>query len=287
MSMIRREMSLSYLKATMLLLATLLSSASVLAAEGTSFHRTRPSSDQSLAFQGGYIVPAEKVVGSVIGARELKTYFGTGDTLYIRFIRNIDVRPGDWLTAYNMTTVVFHPITNAYMGRVVKILGILEITSEPKNRVAEARVIQPLDALKPGDPVMLYELPADVQEASKSDEPISGAIVESKEGGELTAQGEIVYIDLGVSDGLQVGDRLKVIRRGSRESMKDFLPDYALAELRVLSVQQRSATTMIVKSIDAVHRGDLVTRLLHRPSPPVQDPGIEPNTDDHLPEESK
>jgi hypothetical protein len=275
MSTIRLEMSPSYLKLTMFLLATFLSSASAIAAEGSSFHRTRPNSDQALAFQGGYILPSEKVVGSVIGARELKTYFGTGDTLYIRLIRNIDVRPGDWLTAYNMTTVVFHPITNAYMGRVVKILGILEITSEPKNRVAEARVIQPLDALRPGDPVMLYELPAPAPEAGKSDEPISGAVVESKEGGELTAQGEIVYIDLGAHDGLEVGDRLKVIRKGSRESMNMFLPDYVLAELRVLSVQQRSATTMIVKSLDAVHRGDRVTRLLHRGSTPVQDPNAE------------
>ena len=93
MSTIRLEMSHSYLKATMLIACFLASSASVMAAEGTSFHRARPSSDQSLAFQGGYILPAEKVVGSVIGAREAKTYFGTGDTLYIRFIRNIDIRP--------------------------------------------------------------------------------------------------------------------------------------------------------------------------------------------------
>ena len=275
MSTIRLKMSHNYLRATILLLASFLSSASVMAAEGTSFHRTRPNSDQALAFQGGYILPSEKVVGSIIGARELKSYFSTGDTLYVRLVRNIDARPGDWLTAYTLTTVVFHPITHAYMGRVVKILGILEIISEPKDRVAEARVIQPLDGLGPGDPVMLYELPAAAPETSKSDDPISGAVVESKQGGGLTSQGEIVYIDLGAQDGLEVGDRLKVIRKGSRESMKTFLPDYALAELRVLAVQQRSATTMIIKSVDAVHRGDLVTRLLHRPSQPVQDPDSE------------
>jgi hypothetical protein len=92
---------------------------------------------------------------------------------------------------------------------------------------------------------------------------------------DLTGQGDIVYIDLGTHDGLEVGDRLKVIRRGARESMKSFLPDYALAELRVLSVQQRSATTMIVKSVNVVHRGDLVTRLLRNPTPPVQEINVE------------
>ncbi len=129
---------------------------------------------------------------------------------------------------------------------------------------------------------MLYELPAEAPEAGRSDEPISGAVVGSMEPSrDLTGQGDIVYIDLGSHDGLGVGDRLKVIRRGARESMTTFLPDYALAEIRVLSVQQRSATTMIVKSVNVVQRGDHVTRLLRTPTPPVkdlnvQDPDLEP-----------
>jgi len=276
------KMAKTYLKTAVLVFVSFFSAVSVVNAEESVFHRTRPSSDQAMAFQGGYILPAEKVVGSVIGSREQKSFFGAGDTLYIRFIRNIDVRPGDWVTAYSMSTVVFHPISSAYMGRVVKILGILEITSEPKNRVAEARVIQPLDAMRPGVPVMLYELPPDAAEGTRSDDPISGAIVETKSGGELTAQGEIVYIDLGAHDGLEVGDRLKVIRKGSRESMKTYLPDYALAELRVLSVQQRSATVIIVKSVDALHRGDWVTRLQRRPSAPDPGQNIQPpSPEDH------
>ena len=256
------------LKAAVFVLASFLSTAAI-AAEG---HRIPPVGDQALAFQGGYILPQEKLVGTVIGARESKSYFGTGDNLYLRFIRNLDVHAGDWVTAYRLTDPVFHPVSRAYLGRVVKILGILEITSEPDNRVAEARVVQPLDSMGPGDPVMFFAPPAEVPEQGISDEPLAGTILEFKVARQVTAQGEIVYIDLGAQDGIGVGDRLKVIRPGKRESMRTFLPDYPFAELKVLSVQERTATTKIVKSLDAVHRGDLVTRLSGRRNPLNQDP---------------
>ena len=253
-----------YPKAAVLVLASLLLSTTAIAAEG---NRIPPVGDQALAFQGGYILPTEKLAGSIIGARQPKTYFSTGDTLYIRFIRNLDVHTGDWVTAYRLTNPVFHPITTVYVGRLVKILGILEITSEPQNRVVEARVIQPLDSMGPGDPVMLFAPPTEVPDQGKSEESVTGTIVEFKIPKQETAQGEIVYIDLGAQDGIGVGDRLQVIRQGNRESMKTFLPDYPFAELKVLSVQERTATTKIVRSLDAVHRGDFVARSLGRPLP--------------------
>ena len=257
----RLDMSRTYLKPAVLILASFLASVPVLAADGNKLGHLLPVGDQAMAFHAGYVLPKENLVGTLIGARERKSFFGTGDTLYIRFIRNLDVHTGDWVTAYRMTDPVFHPITTAYMGRLVKILGILEVSAEPKNRVAEARVIQGLDTLAPGDPVMLYTMPANVPDQNRSDEPLTGTIVEFKQQGLLTAQGEIVYIDLGAQDGVLVGDRMKVIRAGARESLRTFLPDYAMAELKVLSVQERTATTKVVKSLNTLRRGDLVTRL--------------------------
>jgi outer membrane protein OmpA-like peptidoglycan-associated protein len=258
----RLEISGTYRKLAVFILASFLSPAPIFAAEGSPVTHLLPVGDQALAYQGGYVVPKEKLAGTLIGARESsKSYFGMGDTLYIRFMRDLEIHPGDWMTVYRLTTPVFHPITTAYMGRVVKILGILEITSGPKKGLFEARVIQALDAMASGDPVMFYTMPADVPDHNTSDEPVTGAVVEFRQQGLLTAQGEIVYIDLGVRDGISVGDRLKVIRAGARESLRTFLPDYAVAELKVLAVQDRTATTKVVKSLDTLRRGDLVSRL--------------------------
>jgi hypothetical protein len=239
---------------------SVLSSGIGTAAEGKLFRI--PVGEQAVAFEAGYIAPGEKLVGTVIGARENRIYFGAGEILYLRFVRNADVHPGDWVTVYRVTNPVFHPVTTAYMGRIVQVLGVLEIVSEPKNRVAEARVVKPFDSIANGDPVILYTPPAEVPDQTKATDPITGTIVEFKIPRSVTAQGEIVYVDLGIEDGIALGDRLRVIRSGARESLRTFLPDYAVAELKVISVQARTATTKVVRSMKGVQRGDFVVRLI-------------------------
>ena len=220
-----------------------------------------PVGEQALAFQAGYILPHEQVIGAVLGGRELRTYFTNGDLLYIRFKRDTDTRIGDWVTAYRLTTPVTHPVTNAYMGRLIEIRGILEVISTPRDRVVEARVVQPFESIAPGDPVMLYTPPMEIPDQGVSSEPVTGAIIEFRVPRQVTAQGEIVYIDLGSQDGIALGDRFNVIRRGPRESFSSNLPDYVLGELKVIALQQRTATTKVVKSLDAVKRGDYITRI--------------------------
>jgi hypothetical protein len=179
--------------------------------------------------------------------------------VYLRFVRNADIHPGDWLSVYRVTTPVFHPVTTAYMGRIVQVLGLLEVVSEPKNRVAEARVVKPFDSIAQGDPVVLYTAPPEIPDQTKGTEPITGTIVEFKVPRTVTAQGEIVYVDLGTEDGVELGDRLRVIRAGARESLRTFLPDYTVGELKVINVQARTATTKVVRST-GVRRGDFVVR---------------------------
>jgi outer membrane protein OmpA-like peptidoglycan-associated protein len=227
-----------------------------------------PVGEQALAFQGGYILPHEQVLGTVLGGRELRTYFGNGDLLYIRFKRDIDTRIGDWVTVYRLTTPVTHPVTNAYMGRLIEVRGILEIVSAPRDQVVEARVVQPFESIASGDPVMLYTAPIEIPDQGVSHDTVTGVIVEFKVPRQVTAQGEIVYIDLGAQDGIALGDRFNVIRRGPRESLNTNLPDYVLGELKVIGVQQRTATTKVVKSLDAVKRGDYISRI------PVQTAGL-------------
>lgn len=257
MKQCRSSVRNAFLGMAMFCIATVLSS-SVAAAEGKLFRM--PVGDQALALEAGYIAPAEKLIGTVIGARENRIYFGTGEILYLRFVRNADVHPGDWVTVYRVTTPVFHPVTTAYMGRLVQVLGVLEILSEPKSRVTEARIVKPFDSIANGDPVALFTAPAEVPDQAKGTEPITGTIVEFKVPRTLTAQGEIVYVDLGSEDGVELGDRLKVIRPGARESLKTFLPEYAVGELKVINVQARTATTKIVRSMEGVRRGDFVVR---------------------------
>ena len=231
-------------------------------AEGTPANLTNTLvGEQALAFQGGYILAQEQVSGTVIGAREAKPLLAGGEVLYVRFTPDADFKMGDRLTLYKPTSPVYHPFTGAFMGHLIAILGIVEITTTPENRVSKARIVRSFDSISPGNFVMPYKLPPPVPEQSNADGSLSGAILEFKRPQQLTAQGDIVYIDRGAADGVAIGDLFNVIRPGKQGPLAIRLPDEKIAELRIIGMQDRTATAMVIMSVDALRRGDIVLQL--------------------------
>ena len=225
--------------------------------------------EPSIAFQGGYIKSSEPVSGVVVGARDFKQLFGMGDVLYIRVLPEANVKVGDRLTLYRPTRQVYHPVTQAPLGHIMVILGILQVTTEPKENVVSTRIERAFDSISPGDLVMPFQLPPEVPAQQTTSGPLTGVIVDFKQARQVTAQSEIVYIDRGETDGVALGDRFSVIRPGRRLSLMTKNPDVVLAEIKVIGLQPQTATAYVVQSSDAIHRGDIVSRMLP-PSPPVK-----------------
>ena len=226
---------------------------------------TKLSGDPALAFQGGYILAREQVSGTVTGSRESKTLFASGDVLYVRFMPDVDIKMGDRFTIYKSGKPVYHPITRAYMGRLIAILGIVEVISPPANRTSEARIMRSFDSISPGNPMMPFKIPLAASSQGASERPmVTGVIAEFKVPQQVTAQGDIVYIDRGAADGVAIGDRFSVISPGKLGPKATRLPDEKIAELRILGVQDYTATALVTNSRDALSRGNIVTQL-----PPV------------------
>ena len=224
--------------------------------------------DPAIAFQGGYIKPSEQVSGRVVGARDFKQLFGMGEVLYVRVLPDANVKVGDRLTLYRPTKQVYHPITRDPMGRIMVILGILRVTTETKENVVSTQIERAFDSISPGDFVMPFQFPPAVPAQQTTSGPVTGVIVDFKQARQVTAQSEIVYIDRGETDGVALGDRFSVIRPGRRLSLMTKNPDVVLAEIKVIGLQPRTATAYVVKSIDAIHRGDIVSRM---PPPPSKE----------------
>ncbi len=228
------------------------------------------SGEPSIAFQGGYIKSSEPVSGMVVGAREFKQLFGLGDVLYVRVLPAANVRVGDRLTLYRPSKQVYHPFTGARLGRLMVILGILRVTTETKDNVVSTRIERAFDSISPGDLVMPFQLPPEVPPRQTTSGPLTGVIVDFKQARQVTAQSEVIYIDRGETDGVALGDRFSVIRPGRRLSFMTKNPDEVLAEIKVIGLQPRTATAYVVKSTDAIHRGDIVSRMPPQPSLPSQ-----------------
>jgi peptidoglycan-associated lipoprotein len=217
--------------------------------------------DPAIAFQSGYIKFSEQVSGLVVGSRESKQLFAMGDLLYVRVLPDANVKVGDRLTLYRPTKQVYHPVMRASLGRLMAILGILQVITEAKENVVTTRIERAFDSISPGDLVMPFQLPPEVPAHQTTSGPLTGVIVDFKQARQVTAQSEIIYIDRGETDGVALGDRFSVVRPGRRLSFMTKNPDEVLAEIKVIGLQPRTATAYVTKSADAIHRGDIVSRM--------------------------
>ncbi len=179
---------------------------------------------------------------------------GSRDVLYLKLKNPGDVVLGDLFTIYRRPRKVFHPITGEYLGHLVNRLAVVQVNQIDKE-LTTVQIMRAYGPVSPGDPVMKFVLPtnddAAVDQPSTGD--IEGRVVDFQSNMgimNLVAQRNVVYLDRGREDGIRPGDRMDVIRSGGS------LPQRVVGELKILSVESRTATALITKSISRVLKGD-------------------------------
>ena len=179
---------------------------------------------------------------------------GSRDVLYLRLKNPGDVAPGDLFTIYKRPHKVFHPVTGQYMGHLVNRLAVVEVREIDKE-LTTVHVVRAFATVSPGDPVMKFVLPtnegAAVVQPSVSD--VEGRVIEFQSNlgiMNMVAQRNIVYLDRGREDGVRPGDRMDIVRSGGS------LPQRVVGEVKILSIEDRTATALITKSISRILKGD-------------------------------
>ncbi|MBA2251595.1 MAG: OmpA family protein [Nitrospirales bacterium] len=219
----------------------------------TPAHRAVQYGEQALAFSSGFIredVPADGVVAKTAYNRQV---VGHGDTVYLRMKHADDVALGSLYTVYRRSRKVFHPANGHYLGNLFSIVGVVRVT-KIDNDFATAKVDHGYMWIAPGDMVMPFTLPSGeeraITETSLTDSP--GMVIEIQTPRTLVAQSNIVYLDLGRADGLRLGDRLEVLR-----SRRGF-PTESIGEVKILALEEMTATALILQTIMPVTIGDQV-----------------------------
>lgn len=216
--------------------------------------------EQALAYSSGSIqrsTPQDGFVNVITGDNQTTgdhMILGSRDVLYLRLKNPDDVAPGDLFTIYRRAHKVFHPTTGQYMGHLVNRLAVVQVSQVDKD-LTTVQIMRAYATVSPGDPVMKFVLPTD--EGAVVDQPsagdVEGRVVEFQSNMgimNLVAQRNIVYLDRGREDGVRPGDRMDVVRSGGS------LPQRVVGELKILSMEERTATALITKSISRILKGD-------------------------------
>jgi chemotaxis protein MotB len=223
--------------------------------------------EQALAYSSGSIqrsTPQDGFVNVITGDNQTTgdhMILGSRDILYLRLNNPGDVALGDLFTIYRRTHKVFHPTTGQYLGYLVNRLAVVQVSQIDKE-LTTVQVIRAYAAVSPGDPVMRFVLPTDeeavVGQPSAGD--VEGRVVDFQSNMgtmNLVAQRNVVYLDRGREDGIRPGDRMEVIRSGGS------LPQRVVGELKILSMEDRTATALITKSTSRILKGDRFRVAVH------------------------
>jgi hypothetical protein len=215
----------------------------------------------------GFLMETDsKPAGFVVAIHHDRIVAGDDDIVYTDIGKVQGAKGGEKFSVYRKEGTVSHPVTSEIMGTKVVPLGTLQLT-DLEQKASRAIITKTYQEISPGAYLMPYRDDKRREVALKvPSRELKGYIVESYSGTQIVAAGDIVYIDLGSAQGAEVGNMLYVVRdvtldRKYVEGRVERLPQELLGALVILETGKKTATALVVKSIDAIYKGDKIVSL--------------------------
>ena len=204
--------------------------------------------DKNLLIVTGYITDSVRSVGVIYDTPAETTQLTPGDHAYIRTTN--PVKKGDTFYIIYPVEKVKHPVTGAKLGTRVAILGTAELVDEqdPKILITKSYVEIPVGSLI--DNYYEIEPPLDIQNPRKPD--VDGHIITALRRVNYLGTENVVFIDKGSNNGLEVGDLLATTMQNSQHKIMN-------GHIQVISTQPTTAAAIIRTTTREVMRGDGIT----------------------------
>ncbi len=214
-----------------------------------------PIIDKYAMLSAGFVNDEENV-GSIVGTEERgKTTLGYDDIVYVKMGSPENVNVGDKFLVYRPLGKVNHPKGGGSYGRLIRGLGILQITAkDPAADVLTARITLSFSDIGLHSLLTPYQEPVLIYHSEKRDKDISGYILEVTDHRTLVGQTDFVYLDKGRADGVDPGDKFIVYA----EPQKSGFPRKLIGEVQVFLVKERTSTAVVRKSREPLARGNAV-----------------------------
>jgi hypothetical protein len=223
--------------------------------------------------------------GRVIGSPDDQMLLSEGDQLYIELKKDQQVTVGQLLTLWeerDVQDLASHPL--------VWIRGIVKVNRYNQNtQMVRAKVIESLTVIERGIRVGPADRKVDVVQPVPNQKTVKARIVAALYPHQFYGQHQLVMIDKGSEDGVQVGNRFFAVSRsdewrlglknaGQMASKRaiteddrnarvedtpntdqpELYPAETYAELRVMRVRKQTSTCAVTASIREISRGALV-----------------------------
>jgi LysM domain len=198
---------------------------------------------------------------TIDGAVDEKQLLTTGDQVYLSYPKNKQPQVGKKFSIY----VPGQPVKG--YGAYVRLLGTLEVLSVKEDKRARAIITDANYEIergaKVGPLVTKFKNVPNVAPSVDAQAPIVAMLANDQ----LIGQGEIVFVALGRKSGVQIGNRMYVVRRGDAypEKMSNEIgsddrrfPARSLGEVVIVEVGDNISIGLVTLAVQEMSIGDLV-----------------------------
>lgn len=202
---------------------------------------------------------------TIVGSVDEKQLLGDNDSVYLSYPEGKPPQVGQRYSIYQPGK----PVTEGGKdyGAYVKVLGTLEVVSVKQDKRARGVIINANQEIergaKVGPLVKVFKTVPPVAPNVDAQAPIVAMITRDQ----LIGAGEVVFVALGKGSGVEVGNRMYVVRRGdaypsqmSSQVGKDDrrFPARALGEVVIVEVGDKVSIGLVTLSVQEMSIGDLV-----------------------------
>jgi nucleoid-associated protein YgaU len=185
-------------------------------------------------------------------------YFTIGDRAYVEFDTTLNVLPGDKFSIYSAGGRVSHENSDRE-GYKFTVLAQIKVIKKIRNKW-EVEIIDVSGVPQRGDRVTAYTPKIERITRTFNSRLIEAAILASYLPSQIIlAYGDVVYLDRGRADGVEMGNVFEVYGfkdRGLQKNITD-QPTYKIGELTVITLTDNFATALVTLSHRDFYAGDI------------------------------
>ena len=226
---------------------------------------------------------AIKDSGYLAGSHRDQMFLSPTDWGYVRFPGRAPVSPGSLLTAWRELKDT--DVMPRQEGKVIRIQGIVKLMDyDEKRKLGRVQVIEALDPLERGFRVSVTPRRFYATSPRVASRTVEGKVIAMIRPRELVGSHQLFFINKGSEDGIELGARMFVVRKGDpwmdrfegdfehsgaietdwERPTEEEYPEEIEAEARVIDVRRKTATLYMTRAILEVELGDRIKTIQGR-----------------------
>jgi len=217
----------------------------------------------------GFIEPRDLAQAAILaGSREEKAILSSSDQAYLRFPKDRPLKAGERYSIFetDLENPVKDPDTGKIYGYLVKVRGDIVVDQIAGPDIARGTITDAVDTIERGARVSAAIRQFRRIEPRPSEVNLEGRIVAAFSPTQFLAAERFVVVNRGRRDGVQVGNRTFVIRRGDGyrgilegwEKSDPTMPKEVVGEMWFIDVRENASVAWIARSTKELRVGEIL-----------------------------